>query len=60
MNSDLGRPVVVLFHSQPNDDHSDALARAGLRVEVFVDEGVSDEMVLSLAPALIAIEFNIT
>jgi hypothetical protein len=52
------RPVVVLFQSQPNDDHTDALARAGLRVEVILDENVSDAAVLSLWPALIAIEFD--
>jgi hypothetical protein len=60
MNSGFERPVLVLFQSQPSDEHSDALARAGLRVEVIVDEGVTDDMVLSLGPALIAIEFDIT
>jgi hypothetical protein len=58
MNPDIWRPVVVLFQSRANVDHSDALARAGLRVEVISDEGVTEDIVLSLGPNLIAIEFD--
>jgi DNA-binding response OmpR family regulator len=58
MNPDFGWPVVVLFQSRANDDHRHALARAGLRVEVIRDERVSEATVLSLAPNLIAIEFD--